>query len=245
MRYIVGFIDKWISIFFIIIALFVLFLVDKCSNKKDKEVEKHRNGEIEWINGLNGRVILKGQVYKDRKSGIAISLNDVDDDDVTIYCTSPDGTNEEFYLDNGQTAKIAGNDDSEYQIMPIFLEKENYAVFSIDLVQSETKKSAVSKKFEETFKSKYGYPLKVGDSYDENELHLHINSIDVSKQVVYAECIYPKYNSKNAELEAGRYYGYNFNGKVYRFKITDIKTLESYEPSQEFRLVFEEELQDL
>lgn len=35
------------------------------------------------------------------------------------------------------------------------------------------------------------------------------------------------------------------NGKIHRFKITDIKAIDSNEPSQEFRLVFEEKLQDL
>ncbi len=88
--------------------------------KKEKEVKKYRNGEIEWINGLHGSVILKDNVYKHRESGISISLNN--DDDVTIYCTST----------------VLGKDNSKYQIMPFFIEKENYTVFQFDLVESST-----------------------------------------------------------------------------------------------------------
>jgi hypothetical protein len=239
-------ITDFLKFIIIVIGLIILFayfgIVDRYSRKEEVVVEKPRNGSFEIVNGEGGFAILKGAVFNDPTSKITISLTDVNTDNVRIYCTSPNGDNDRYYLDNGETATILGKDDNKYQIMPIFIEKENYAIFKIDLIESSIKKSAVSKKFEETIKTAYDYRLQVGDSFDEHELHLHINSIDNTKQIVYAECIYPKYNSKNAELEAGRYYGYNLNGKMYRFKVTDIEPLT--ENSYWFRIIFEEEVEN-
>lgn len=136
MRYIVGFIDKWISIFFIIIALFVLFLVDKCSNRKDDDVTTDKieaySGQIDNSNSnISGIRAAEGTTYQDNESGLIITIAKAWKGQVDCNYVSPNGEKGHDYFNIGEGFGFIGSNNKNYDAILLSTNEDKYAVFSI------------------------------------------------------------------------------------------------------------------
>jgi hypothetical protein len=224
MKYFFGFIDKWLSILFILLVLFILFLVNKCSESEEIVIDEIPivSGEIDNSNSnISGIRVLKGTTYQDPESGIILTIGDVYESYIECAYVLPDGTNKSEFLDNGKGFGFLSNNQKSYDVILISTKEDNYAVFSIKEGNKFTQNN--SKQEEETYSiDSESSSLKKGDTLDEGELNIFIENVDLENQVVTAKCVLGD-ESNNLQLEVGKIHKFKHEGKYYKFKVTKIE----------------------
>lgn len=224
MKYLFGFIDKWLSIFFIVLVLCTLFIVSKCSDNKEEIIAEEVavvSGEIDNSNSnISGIRILKGTTYQDPESGIILTIGDVYESYIECSYVLPNGTNKSEFLDNGKGFGFLSNNQKSYDVILISTKEDNYAVFSITEGSKFTQSNS---KEEETYSiDSESNSLKKGETLDEGELNIFIENVDLENQVVSVKCVLGD-KTNNLQLEVGKIHKFKHEGKYYKFKVTKIE----------------------